>query len=169
MKVYVVSYGDMDCSNLLTIFSTRKLAEEYLAPYYKMVKTHGDECIEMFYPEISEVELDKIDADCKLQFYSVITKYDAAHLWGKDTTGLMSGEKGNRYGWSLRRVTYISIEDIIKSNEKYTGWRYHTTSVEEEQVKAEASKVFGEEIKWITFDNAAFDDDFELIFENEKN
>jgi len=167
MIVYLVSYGDMECLNLMTIFSTRKLAEDYLAPYYDMVKKHGKDCIEFFYPEIIEMEVDKIDEDCKLQFYSVLIKYQAEDLWGKEVDFKISGEKGNRFTWSIRRVTYIPLDQIIASNEKFEGSRFYTAATDEEEVKAKASEFFGEKIEWLEYDVNVTDDDLELVTDDD--
>jgi len=71
-KVYLVEYGDCECSNLIGIFSTREKAEEYLASYRELERKYGENFLFGFYPSIREVE---IDADIgPLEFVTTITQ-----------------------------------------------------------------------------------------------
>lgn len=131
MKVHVVSYGDMECDNLLDIFSTKEKAEEYLAPYYELEKKYGKDCVEFFYPEIHEKEIDLIERS--LQFYSEVIKYEVGYVW------------------RIKVVNYIPLERLLKQD-TIRGTRYHTASLVEEEVKLEAAKFFKDEIEWVVFE-----------------
>lgn len=131
MKVYIVSFGDMECDNLLAIFSTREKAEKYLAPYYELEKKYGEDCVESFYPHIHEKEIDLIEKP--FQFYSEVIKYEVGYMW------------------KIQRVDYIPLEEILEPNDLDVR-RYYTASLVEEEVKLEASKFFKEEVKWAVFE-----------------
>ena len=131
MKVYIVSFGDMECDNLLDIFSTKEKAKEYLAPYYELEKKYGKDCVEFFYPHIREKEIDLIEEP--LQFYSEVIKYETGYLW------------------RIRRVDYIPLERLLK-HDITGGARYHTASLVEEEVKLEAAKFFKDKIEWVVFE-----------------
>jgi hypothetical protein len=130
MKVYIVSFGDMECDNLLAIFSTREKAEEYLAPYYELEKLYGKDCVEFFYPHIHEKEIDLIEEP--FQFYSEVIKYKTGYIW------------------RIKRVDYIPLEQVLEQD-TIGGSRYRTASLVEEEVKLGASKFFLEKVEWIVF------------------